>query len=116
MAQGYPGRTFSLMAIEMGLDFAGEVAPRDPAGGGVGAGTKDPDEVVGVLLGVYLHPLRRAAVGGRINAGGRFGQSDRGLLGPGEGVAGLLLMLVQLGEPLCHGNLVFDSLLEPPLL
>ena len=81
------------MAIEMRLDFAGEVAPHVPAGGGVGDGTEDPDEVVGVLLGEGSHPLGPGAVQGGVNVGERSGQLDPALVGLGQSVTALLLVL-----------------------
>ena len=63
MAEGLPGRTFSLMAIEICLDFVSQVTPHVPAGGGVGDGTKDPVEVVGGLLGEHGERFR-SIVGG----------------------------------------------------
>ena len=67
MAKGLPGRTFSLMAIKIRLDFAGEMAPRVPAGGGVGDRTRGPSsEMDGVLLRECSHSLGPGAVqGGR---------------------------------------------------
>jgi hypothetical protein len=93
MAQGVPGRTFSGTAIEMRLDFAGEVAPHVPADRSGGDWTEDPDEVIGVLLGEYSDPLRSGAVQGSVNVGERAGQLDSALVGLGESVAALLLVL-----------------------
>jgi hypothetical protein len=113
---GLPGWIVSLMAIEMRLDFVSQVAPRGPADGWLGDGTKDHNEVFGGLVGEGLYSLWPAAIEGLVDGGERSAQLDVALVGLGEGVAALLLVFAQLDDPLFHGVLGLDGLLEPPLL